>query len=358
MQKHVLVVTNMFPSAGDPTYGRFVHRCVESLRADGLLVDVASMPKHATILGKMGGYLRFSALANAKILFGKYDCVYLHHPLHSLLVCVPALALRRPHLVINFHGHDLVPVTQRGAWLKRLCRPFLRYASIALVPSIYFKSIFDREYGEKCEQKGVVFSSGGVSEDYFLNAPPPLYLRARTALFLSRFDAGKGWRTFIEFAYRLRSVSANFTFTIAGVGPDRSILAKEIDNAGLGASIKLVDATSSDANRELFRQHRYFIFPTMYEESLGLVNLEAMASGCVVLSSDFQAAREYLEHGVSGFRFPVAGFVDDCVTTVLDLENALGKAQKIATSAAALSLRYRERTVMASLPRLLGVSVS
>jgi glycosyltransferase involved in cell wall biosynthesis len=46
-----------------------------------------------------------------------------------------------------------------------------------------------------------------------------------------------------------------------------------------------------------------FLLPS-YSESFGIVILEAMARGLVILTSDLPCLREYLREGVNGFFFP------------------------------------------------------
>jgi glycosyltransferase involved in cell wall biosynthesis len=280
-----------------------------------------------------------------------------HQPLHSLLVAMPAVLLRCPRLVINFHGHDLIPVTRRGRLLRRLLAPFFSGRARVLVPSERFKAVFDQRYPRRPGGPSTVFRSGGISSSY-LGPAPSLGERGSSALFLSRWVEDKGWRDFLALARLLLARTPDFRFTLAGIGPDETLIRDALRKADLEHAVHLIVSTTPEENRTLYRSHRYFVFPTAFDESLALVNLEAMACGCVVLSSDFPAAAEYLLPGVNGFLLERAKFVEDAITVVAQLENQPVRAQSIADQAALTSVAFDEAVIMRRLPMLLGLRES
>ncbi len=343
----------MYPSPADPAYGGFIARCAASLRDAGIEVDTVVMGRSARVMRRLAAYTRFAWHANRSLLGKGYDCVWLHQPLHSLLASLPALWWCGAPLVLNFHGHDLLPVTRRGHLLRWLVRGQFTRAHRVLVPSARFKQLFDTEFGASA----TAFPSGGIAPPH-LAAAPPLAQRPRSVLWLSRWVEGKGWPAFLAIAARMADADDGFSFTLAGGGADAERIRSLLRQRGLSDRVRLVVSQDAERNAALMRSHRYFVLPSDFDESLALVNLEAMACGCVVLSRDFAAAREYLEHGVSGYRFGAATFVDDCVTTLRQLESDGPRAQAIADAARAAALPYSEPSVMARLPALLGLRSS
>jgi glycosyltransferase involved in cell wall biosynthesis len=357
MQKRVLLISNMYPSLRDPGYGTFVERCAKGLVRAGVETELVTMHQHHSLWAKLLGYLRFAFAANARIALRRYDCIYIHQPLHSLIVCLPMLSCKPARLALSFHGHDLLPVTRRGRLLHRLvCSAFLRAEKI-VVPSEHFKRIYDAKFGATGRAQAAVFRSGGVAEAFFTGAAAPCTQhRGRTALFLSRWISDKGWADFLRIAGRLHTMHPDFSFTIAGGGPDRGQIESAVQASGLRDVVRIVEVDGDEQSRALYCAHRYFILPTRFDESLALVNLEAMASGCIVFSADFAAASEYIDCGVNGYRLPLAGFVDGCVRQVGQLETDLALAQSIASCAARSAMRFGEGRVLSQLPKILGLA--
>jgi glycosyltransferase involved in cell wall biosynthesis len=98
--------------------------------------------------------------------------------------------------------------------------------------------------------------------------------------------------------------------------------------------------------------------PSRFEESLGLANLEAMACACIVLSSDFAAASEYIDSGVDGLRLPRDGFVAAAMLAIRRLEQDLPGAEAMSHAARRRAAGFKESRVMAGLPALLGLQGS
>jgi glycosyltransferase involved in cell wall biosynthesis len=356
MPQRVLLISNMYPSAGDPAYGSFVQRCVTALSDAGIRVERVVMQRHRSLWVRLLAYFRMWAVAHARLLLQRHDCIYIHHPLHSLAVCVPGLFFTRARLVLNFHGHDLVPITQRGRLLQRVLRPLFRRAWAVVLPSAHFKAIYEQGFAVPPTQRVSTFASGGVADSY-LDGPPPLPPAARlpSALFLSRWEAGKGWDVFLEVAHSLSSEFPAFSFTVAGTGKDRKAIEDRIDALGLRRSVSVVESAGAHSNRALYRQHRYFVMPSQLDESLALVNLEAMVSGCIALSSRFEAATEYIESGVNGHLLERCVFAAACVSAIRQLEGDPAAAFAVSAAGMRSAAAYRESHLMRGLPALLGL---
>lgn len=345
----------MYPSARDKSYGRFVQICVEGLIEAGFDVDVVGIAKHDSLFSKLLAYLRFSLSANFRLLTRRYDCVYIHHPLHTLIASFPGVFLHAGKVALNFHGHDLIPVTRRGAYLQRLVSGYFSRAKTVIVPSEHFKRVFQSTYTRPVDRAPRVFYSGGVSEQYFNAQPTPFMSRPPSALFLSRLVIGKGWEDFLRIARQLADTNTGMTFTVAGTGPDAEQIKTEIDSMGIGQWVKVVESSTISSNLSLYDKHRYFVFPTRFDESLALVNLEAMARGCVVFSADFPTAAEYIDSGCNGYRFPLAGFDRQVCAEIAGLENEPARAADISKRAKASAQRFRQSVIMNGLPAVLDI---
>jgi glycosyltransferase involved in cell wall biosynthesis len=351
MRERVLVISNMYPSPADRAHGSFVERCVNGLRHQGVDVETAVMGKATNIWLKVPAYLRFALHANWCLLRSRHAAVWIHQPLHSLLATLPALWLKPCTVVLNFHGHDLLPVTRRGWVLQRVLGAQFRRAARVLVPSQRFQQVFDTRFGAGRSQ---VFPSGGVQSCHLAPAPP-LAWRGPGVLFLSRWVAGKGWREMLEVATHLQRAGSGLQLMLAGVGPDARHMHRAIAEAGLEHRVRLVHCDEAQSAALLMRRHRYFVLPTHFDESLALVNLEAMSGGCVVVSRDFAAAREYIQQGRTGYLLAGEGFAERCSALLQHLEADPSGAQRLADAGRKAAHQWSEPRVMASLPRLLGL---
>lgn len=355
MRERVLLVTNMYPSEADPSFGCFVERSAQALRSQGVATDVVALQRRGGAVRKALDFMRFVLRANLALVRGRHDCVYVHQPLHSLLACWPGLMWRPVRLVLNFHGHDLVPVTRRGRALRRLLQHRFCDAHAVIVPSRRFQHLFDAEFVARGAPPSRVFPSGGIADLFFEGKVPRLAERPAGLLFLSRWTEGKGWPEFLQLAERWCRHDPAARITLAGNGPDAARIEAAVAATGLSKQLVLARCTDVATARALYRSHRVFVLPSRYDEALALVNLEAMASGCVVLTADFAAARDYVRPGTNAFVVSRQSFVPSALAVLQRLQADPAAAQAVADAARDAAASFAESRVQGLLPRLMGL---
>ncbi|SDG29645.1 glycosyltransferase family 4 protein [Halorientalis regularis] len=89
---------------------------------------------------------------------------------------------------------------------------------------------------------------------------------------------------------------------IAGDGPQREYL-EGLANELTLSTVSFVGYVSESEKHDLFEEAFCYVLPTRME-GFGLTNLEAMASGCVVVSTDVPGVRDYLIDGENGYTVP------------------------------------------------------
>ena len=86
-----------------------------------------------------------------------------------------------------------------------------------------------------------------------------------------------------------------------GEPPERAYFEHEIDPM-LGSDIELFENVTHEEKVELLGRACAMVFPIRWPEPFGLVMIEAMACGTPVLTTNWGAAPELVDDGVTGFR--------------------------------------------------------
>ena len=155
-----------------------------------------------------------------------------------------------------------------------------------------------------------------------LNEPRPLPERP-TLLYIGRLSENKGWRYFIEALGKLPAVVqgrmvGNFT-------PEREAEVRRCAAAaGCGERLSLFPWAGRDEIVEHYRQATAMVFPSIWEETLGIVGLESLACGVPVIASDVGGVREWLVENVTGMLVPPK----DSVAIVREAERLLASPEE------------------------------
>ena len=118
------------------------------------------------------------------------------------------------------------------------------------------------------------FEYNSIKEDYFL--------------FMSRICEVKG----IHIAQQVTR-EAGVKLVVAG---------QNIDDVEFEDHVEFVGHSDVNQRRELMKNAKALIFPTMYHEPFGKVQVEALLSGTPAISTDWGACTEINIEGVTGFR--------------------------------------------------------
>lgn len=98
--------------------------------------------------------------------------------------------------------------------------------------------------------------------------------------------------------------SVRFEFRIAGSGPDAAELQARIDALGLGDRVRLVGPMFGAAKNALWLSSDVFLFPTYHKEGLPYAVLEALAAGCVPVTTDVGGIKDVMQSGTHGVFVP------------------------------------------------------
>lgn len=132
------------------------------------------------------------------------------------------------------------------------------------------------------------------------DAPSPLPFSPPTLLLFGRLSWEKGFSTAID-AFALLKQDAKLI--IAGDGPERPRLEKQVDELNLRASVQFTGVLAQEEVPATINRATLVIVPSILE-SFGLVILQSMQMGRPVIASSLQGIPEVVAHGKTGLLVP------------------------------------------------------
>lgn len=128
-------------------------------------------------------------------------------------------------------------------------------------------------------------------------------MRRPVFLYVGLIIQRKGLKSLIESLAVLKDKEYdNFTLLIAGEGPQRQELEKMIKDVGIEKQVKWLGWVDYNSLGYYFDASDVFVFPT-FEDTWGMVVLEAMACSKPVICSQLAGAMEMVMNGGNGFTF-------------------------------------------------------
>lgn len=203
----------------------------------------------------------------------------------SLRTLWPLLFVRRP----LFIAHQTWITNPDGsiAWQHRLKRFVLRYATSLAI---------SRAIAEQLP--GSSIQVGNPYDDkVFTDLPPEP--RTKELIFVGRLVSDKGAEFLLEAMALLESKPR---LTIAGDGPERAQLEKQAADLDLQSRVDFIGSQASEPLAKLLRQYQILVVPSRWREPFGIVALEGIACGCVVVGSAEGGLVEAI--GPCGVTFP------------------------------------------------------
>lgn len=305
----ILLVSNMYPSQKYPSYGVFVENFVRGFEAEGAVIKKILLFKEKNKIIRFIKYIVFYIKIIFLGIFANYDFIYVHYISHSAIPLLLLKKLKKFNLFINVHGSDVVPNKKTGVYFNKYVRKILKEAKKIIVPSKYFMEIMIEKYNI-CNENIIISASGGIDKEVFYPIYNNLELRKEynisqnTTLigYVGRLDPGKEWKIFLK-SIEILKEKYNFSdikAVIAGDGSEKLIFQKCVKDFNLNHNVIYLGALEQKKLNILYNVIDVFCFPTK-GESLGLVALEAMATGTPVIGSNNSALPEYIENGTTGY---------------------------------------------------------
>lgn len=203
----------------------------------------------------------------------------------SLRTLWPLLFVRRPLFII--HQTWITSADGTVGWQHRLKRFVLRSAtSFAISRAI-------------AERLPVAATVVGNPYDDELFKPLPGSAKTGELIFVGRLVSDKGASLLLD---AVRLLETKPRLTIVGDGPERANLERQAAELQLQSQVTFAGPQSGEPLARLLREHQLVVVPSLWQEPFGIVALEGIACGCVVVGSAGGGLAEAI--GPCGVTFP------------------------------------------------------
>jgi len=317
----VLTLTPFYPSADDPTQGRFISEPLAHIRDSGVTnTTIAVRPayqrrpigvddgparwkRYVRIPTNLGLPTAGNFLAPALVQFvaeeqraRPFDLIHAH----SALPCGHAAMLLSKYysipFVVTVHGLDVFFTRQArgltGTWCRHVTEEV--YRSAGAVVCISEKV---REHIRRGVNANTTVIYNGVATDTF--GPGDASEHSVTVLSVGNLIPIKGHAGLLRAYSKLSGTIPACTLEIIGDGPERRNLSQLASRLGIADKVTFRGRQNKAYVAAAMRKCSVFALPSTYE-GLGCVYLEAMACGKPVIGCNGQGIDEIVQPGVNG----------------------------------------------------------
>lgn len=224
-----------------------------------------------------------------------FDIVHTHLSSTSDMYIFPAsTTLKKPHIT-TLHSNFPFDHTATG-WFGNADKYYMDWAPS--VPMVAISKSAAKSVEEEYPVKFVDVVYNGISMEAF---KPSSKRQDNFFVWLGRFMPEKGAHLAIEAAKRTNSRLILAGFQDRNIKEAVAYFQNEIKPQIDGQQIKYFGPANAKQKISLFSRARAFLNPIEWEEPFGMVMIEAMATGCPVISFARGAAPEIIESGKTGF---------------------------------------------------------
>lgn len=126
--------------------------------------------------------------------------------------------------------------------------------------------------------------------------------RTKELVFLGRLVSDKGLDLLLSAIANLKNDNLYPQLTVIGTGEEGKVLRQQADNLQINEQVHFVGAKVGNELVRLLNAHQILVVPSRWHEPFGVVALEGIACGCVVVGSSGGGLKEAI--GDCGTTFP------------------------------------------------------
>ena len=206
----------------------------------------------------------------------------------SLKGIYPLLMIRKPWIVTHQNWYSRL---DSSLGIQDYLKRFLTHFSTNITASLAL-----------AEQLKAPFTvvPNPYREDIFYEMPE--IIREKELVFLGRLVSDKGVDLLLDALANLKHLGLTPRLTIIGSGPEEPKLRQQVKQLEIVAQVDLVGVKVENELAQLLNAHKILVVPSRWQEPFGIVALEGIACGCVVIGSKEGGLKDAI--GPCGVTFP------------------------------------------------------
>ncbi|HEY6539576.1 MAG TPA: glycosyltransferase family 4 protein [Ktedonobacteraceae bacterium] len=252
----------------------------------------------------------------------RFDVVHVHEPLvpglsQQVLRCSRTLTVGTFHTASYSNIYSTSQLAYASAY--PLLRPLFHKLAGRIAVSTAARQFISRYFPADYR-----IIPNGVSLEHFgdgISPLPHLMDGKQNILFVGRFEKRKGAKYLLRAIPAIRERHPDTRFILVGEGRLRPGFQRYVERQGW-QDVIFTGYVSDEDKPRYFASARVFCAPAIGGESLGIVLLEAMASGAPIVASDIKGYATVVTHGVDGILTPPRqpGELADAISHLLENE--------------------------------------
>jgi phosphatidylinositol alpha-mannosyltransferase len=214
----------------------------------------------------------------------KFDILHFHEPWQPFL---SRQLLTRSNSINIGTFHAKIPETVMSRTIIRVVTPYTK-GIMKYLDELVAVSEAAAEYVSELSEEPITIIPNSIDLKHYKPAvkrPAPETDELKTILYVGRLERRKGVRYLLEAFRLLEQEDDNVQLIIAGNGPSREKMEALSDDLGL-KNITFLGYVDDATKLQLMQTADLFCAPAIFGESFGIVLLEAMACGAVVVAGD------------------------------------------------------------------------
>ena len=231
----------------------------------------------------------------------KPDIIHVFHTAFLPAVALTACEVFRKPFIITTHGSDLYYLSEDKRW-KELVRIASKKAKIITANSNFTRKWYLKMFGKNLSKKMKTIPAGVDNNIDFSREVSWIdkkykFKHDKMVLFTGRLTEHKGVEYLIKAARKIKA-----EIVILGDGPERKYLEKLIQKYKLD-NVHMLGYFSQRLGKinDFYLRADVYVAPSVWDEPLGLVILEAMAHKTPVIATRKGGITTVVKDGVNGF---------------------------------------------------------